>query len=53
MPGQPGTEAAHKIKDLLGNGGDTNPYVVTVTAPTGQKITGNEAKVAATFDAIA
>ncbi|MFN2560426.1 MAG: MMPL family transporter [Jatrophihabitans sp.] len=53
LPGQPGTEAAHKIKALVGNGGDTNPYVVTVTAPAGQKITGNEAKVAATFDAIA
>ena len=33
LPGQPGTEAAHQIKALLGNGGDTNPYVVTVTMP--------------------
>src|SRR5947209_18784841 len=24
LPGQPGTQAAHKIKALLGNGGDTN-----------------------------
>ncbi len=49
LPGQPGTEAAHKIKALLGNGGDTNPFVVTVTMPAGKTITGNEAAVADTF----
>ena len=52
LPGQPGTEAAHKIKSLLGNGGDTNPYVVTVKLPAGQTITGHESEVAKTFDAV-
>jgi RND superfamily putative drug exporter len=52
LPGQPGTEAAHKIKSLLGNGGDTNPYVVTVKLPAGQTITGHESDVAKTFDAV-
>jgi RND superfamily putative drug exporter len=52
MPGQPGTEAANKIKQQFGNGGDTSPFVVVVTVAAGQKITGNEAAVAKTFDAI-
>src|SRR4051812_7638453 len=52
LPGQPGTKAANEIKALVGNGGDTNPYVVTVTLPAGQKITGNETAVGKTFDAV-
>src|SRR3954452_3105790 len=52
LPGQPGTKAANEIKALVGNGGDTNPYVVTVTMPAGKTITGNEAEVAKTFDAV-
>ena len=52
LPGQPGTETAAKIKQLFGNGGDTSPYVVTVTMPSGQTITGHETQVAKTFDAI-
>jgi RND superfamily putative drug exporter len=52
LPGQPGTEAAHKIKTLFGNGGDTNPYLVTVTMPAGQKLTGHESEVATAFAAI-
>ena len=53
LPGQPGTEAANKIKTLFGNGGDTNPFVVTVTLPAGQKITGHEADVARAFQGVA
>jgi RND superfamily putative drug exporter len=52
LPGQPGTETAHKIKQAFGNGGDTSPYVVTVTMPAGQTITGHEAAVGKTFAAI-
>ncbi|MGN6607050.1 MAG: MMPL family transporter [Jatrophihabitans sp.] len=52
LPGQPGTEAAHKIKALVGNGGDTAPFIVTVTLPAGQRITGHEAEVARTFTAV-
>ncbi|MGH8862848.1 MAG: MMPL family transporter, partial [Jatrophihabitantaceae bacterium] len=53
LPGQPGTQAAAKIKSAFGNGGDTSPYVVTVTMPPGSTITGNEAAVARTFTAVA
>src|SRR6476659_10111427 len=52
LPGQPGTETAHKIKQAFGNGGDTSPYIATVTLPAGQTITGHEADVARTFDAV-
>jgi RND superfamily putative drug exporter len=52
LPGQPGTETAHQIKDLLGNGGDTNPYLVTVTLPAGDAVTGNEAAVSKVFSAV-
>jgi len=53
LPGQPGTEAAHKIKALVGNGGDTNPYLVTVTMPAGKTVSGNESAVAGVFDGVA
>jgi len=52
LPGQPGTETAHKIENLLGNGGQTSPYLVTVTMPEGQTITGNEQAVEDTFNAL-
>ncbi|HEY7048323.1 MAG TPA: MMPL family transporter [Jatrophihabitantaceae bacterium] len=53
LPGQPGTETAHKIRDTFGSGGDTSPYIATVTLPAGQTITGHENDVARTFDSIA
>jgi RND superfamily putative drug exporter len=52
LPGQPGTETANQIKDALGNGGDTSPYLVSVTLPAGEQIVGNESKVAAVFGAV-
>ncbi len=52
LPGQPGSEAAHKIKQLVGNGGDTSPFVVTVTLPAGQTISGSQSALATTFDAV-
>jgi RND superfamily putative drug exporter len=52
LPGQPGTQTADKIKAALGNGGDTSPYLVSVTMPAGQQLTGNEAAVANTFSAV-
>ncbi|MCU1656821.1 MAG: MmpL protein, partial [Pseudonocardiales bacterium] len=52
LPGQPGTETAHKIKQAFGTGGDTNPYLVTVTLPDSQAITGHEAEVARTFASV-
>ena len=53
LPGQPGTETAHKIKQAFGNGGDTNPYIVTVTVPSGQTVAGHEAEVERAFTSIA
>jgi RND superfamily putative drug exporter len=53
LPGQPGTETAHKIKQAFGNGGDTSPYIVTVTMPAGKTVTGNESQVANTFSTVA
>ena len=53
LPGQPGSQTAHKINQAFGNGGNTSPYLASVTMPAGQTITGNEAAVAKGFDAIA
>jgi RND superfamily putative drug exporter len=53
LPGQPGTDTANKIESLVGNGGFTSPYLVTVTMPEGQTITGNEAAVDRTFAGLA
>ncbi|MDT4977822.1 MAG: putative drug exporter of the superfamily [Pseudonocardiales bacterium] len=52
LPGQPGTETALKIKQAFGNGGDTNPYIVTVTLPAGQTVSGHEADVARAFTSV-
>jgi RND superfamily putative drug exporter len=52
LPGQPGTETAHQIKALLGNGGDTNPYLVSVTLPEGQQLAGNSDAVGKVFAAV-
>jgi RND superfamily putative drug exporter len=52
LPGQPGTDTAHKIEKLLHNGGETSPYLATVTVPAGQTITGNEDKVAQVFNSL-
>ncbi|MGX7681805.1 MMPL family transporter [Jatrophihabitans sp. DSM 45814] len=52
LPGQPGTETAHQIKAILGNGGDTSPYLVSVTLPPGEQITGNEQAVAKVFSSV-
>jgi len=51
LPGQPGTDAAHKIEKLLHNGGETSPYLVSLTAPAGKTVTGNEAAIGKTFAA--
>ncbi|MDT4938266.1 MAG: putative drug exporter of the superfamily, partial [Pseudonocardiales bacterium] len=52
LPGQPGTDTANKIQSLLGNGGFTSPYLVTVTMPAGKTVTGNEAAVQQAFGAV-
>jgi RND superfamily putative drug exporter len=52
LPGQPGTEASNKINAAVHNGGNTSPFIVTVTMPNGQTVTGHEADVAKSFAAI-
>src|SRR5438874_12642513 len=49
LPGQPGTEAAHKIINDFGNGGNSSPYLVVLTPPAGQKATGHEPQVPDAF----
>jgi RND superfamily putative drug exporter len=52
LPGQPGTQTAQQIKTALGNGGDTSPYVVSVTLPAGQQVSANDSAVASVFSAV-
>ena len=52
LPSEPGTQAAKQIEHEFRNGGFTTPYLVSVTPPDGQKVTGNEKAVAAAFAAI-
>ena len=52
LPGQPGTETANQIDAEFTSGGKTSPYVVTVTMPTGQVVTGEEAAVGRAFAAV-
>ncbi len=53
LPGQPGTVAADKIQHAFGNGGNTSPYLMTVTMPAGQRLTGHETDVARAFGSVA
>src|SRR3954464_4000137 len=52
LPGQPGTETANQIDREFQAGGKTAPYVITVTLPDGQHVTGNEDAVAKAFAAV-
>jgi RND superfamily putative drug exporter len=51
LPNQPGTQTAAAIERQFGNGGFTTPFLITVTAPPGQTITGHEDEVAKAFAA--
>ena len=53
LPGQPGTEAAQQIIRDFGNGGNSSPYLVVLSAPAGQRVTGHEDQVAAAFRDVA
>jgi RND superfamily putative drug exporter len=52
LPGQPGTVTAHEIESAFGSGGDTSPYLVTVTLAAGQTITGHEGDVGRVFASV-
>src|SRR3954470_747774 len=49
LPGQPGTETANQIDQEFHAGGKTAPYVITVTMPAAQTVTGHERAVGQTF----
>src|SRR4051812_8206174 len=51
LPGQPGTQTANQIDQEFHAGGKTAPYVVTVTLPSGQTVSGNEQAIGQTFAA--
>ena len=53
LPGQPGTDAAAKIVQTYGNGGDTTPMLATVTVPQGSSIDQQQAAVDKAFQAVA
>ncbi|MFJ3991229.1 MMPL family transporter [Streptomyces sp. NPDC090032] len=52
LPGQPGTVTAQRIEQSFGSGGDTGPYLVSVTLPAGRTVTGSEADVGRVFTAV-
>ncbi|MBV9290987.1 MAG: MMPL family transporter, partial [Frankiales bacterium] len=52
LPGQPGTQTANQIDSEFHAGGKTAPYVVTITLPGSQTVTGNEAAVGQAFAAV-
>src|SRR4051795_5228780 len=52
LPGQPGTETANQIDKEFHAGGKTAPYVITVTMPAGQTVSGNEQALGQTFAAV-
>ncbi|GAC1444104.1 MAG: hypothetical protein NVS3B26_11040 [Mycobacteriales bacterium] len=51
LPNQPGTKTAAIIERQFGNGGFTTPFLISVTVPAGQTVTGNEPAVAKAFAA--
>ncbi|MGI8678796.1 MAG: hypothetical protein ACR2LX_08950 [Jatrophihabitans sp.] len=53
LPGQPGTQASARIMSLVHNGGASQPYLVTLTMPAGESVSGHEARVAQTLAASA
>src|SRR5437764_6065054 len=52
LPGQPGTQTANQIDNEFHAGGKTAPYVLTLTLPAGQTITGHEGEVSRAFGSV-
>jgi putative drug exporter of the RND superfamily len=49
LPGQPGYQTAQKLSHIYGNGGDTSPSLVVITAPAGHSIASRQSEIAAAF----
>ena len=52
LPGQPGTETANQIDSEFHSGGKTAPYVVTITMPASQVVSGQEPAIGQAFAAV-
>jgi len=52
LPGQPGTETANQIDREFHAGGKTAPFVLTLTLPEGQTISGNESEIGQAFASV-
>ncbi|WP_045878188.1 MMPL family transporter [Pseudofrankia sp. DC12] len=52
LPGQPGTETANQIDSEFHSGGKTAPYVVTITMPASQAVSGQETAIGQAFAAV-
>src|SRR3954463_4293434 len=52
LPRQPGTETANQIDQEFHAGGKTAPYVITVTMPAGQTVSGNEQAIGQAFASV-
>src|SRR5436190_3867359 len=53
LPGQPGTQTANQIDREFHAGGKTPPFLISVTLPAGQTVSGNEAAVGRAFATVA
>src|SRR3954469_12445796 len=53
LPGQPGTQTANQIDREFHSGGKTAPFLISVTLPEGQTVSGSQAAVGRTFAATA
>src|SRR5690242_14501733 len=54
LPNQPRTQAADKIAAEFGTGASTQPFLISVTMPERQTVSGNEAAIGQAFeDAVA
>jgi len=49
LPGEPGTTTAKQIEAEFGSGGFTQPYILTVTVPEGQRAVDHQAEIAKAF----
>src|SRR4051812_22216150 len=53
LPGQPGTQTANQIDHEFHSGGKTAPFLISVTLPAGQTVSGSEAAVGRAFATVA
>jgi putative drug exporter of the RND superfamily len=52
LPGQPGTDTASKIDADFHAGGKTQPYIVSITMPSGRSVESNQAAIGSAFSAV-